>query len=82
MTPVPVQQSTPFTASETANNAAVAANGEDPHSPEFQPLKEITGVCIGLAAILIPLSVVLADAATPVAKPVLPEATSLLTRRP
>jgi hypothetical protein len=69
MTLVPVQQSTPFAASETANNEAVAASGEVPHSPEFQPHEEITGVCIGLAAILIPLSVVLADAATPVANP-------------
>ena len=47
------------TGTETGNSS------DDPHSRGIRPLYQLTGLCIGLAALLLPLSVVLADSFMP-----------------
>ena len=47
------------TGTETGNSS------DDPHSRGIRPLDQLTGLCIGLAALLLPLSVILADSLIP-----------------
>ena len=48
---------------------AGAPPSDDPHSPGFHPLAELTGICIGLAALILPIGCVLADQFLPLPEP-------------
>ena len=46
-----------------------APPSDDPPSPGFKPFAELTGICIGLAALILPIGCVLADQFLPLPEP-------------
>ena len=74
MTPALIQ-SPSDTGTETGNSS------DDPHSRGIHPLEQLTGLAIGLAALLLPLSVVLADSMLPLTPAPTPSWTGSLLRQ-
>ena len=74
MTPALIQ-SPSDTGTETGNSS------DDPHSRGIRPLDQLTGLAIGLAALLLPLSVVLADSVLPLTPAPTPSWTGYLLRQ-
>ncbi|MEB3176858.1 MAG: hypothetical protein VKJ87_04580 [Synechococcus sp.] len=83
MTPVPSQLSPLTTRTDDAGNESGATNSDDPHSPgSSRPLDQLTGLCIGIATVVVPLSVVLADTLMPLYPMASPTWTGSIIRQP
>ena len=65
MTSALSQQPTLTARPDDAGSETGTATSDDPHSPGSRPLDQLTGLCIGIAAIAVPLCVVLADTLLP-----------------
>ena len=65
MTSALSQQPPLTTRLDDAGSETGTATSDDPHSPGSRPLDQLTGLCIGVAAIAVPLCVVLADTLLP-----------------
>ena len=83
MTPAPSQLSPLTTRSDDTGNESGTNNSDDPHSPgSSRPLTRLTGLCIGVATLFVPLSVVLADTLMPLYPMAAPSWTGSIIRQP
>ena len=82
MTPALSQPSSLASGPDAAGNETGTASAEDPHSPGCRPLDQLTGLFIGIAAIAVPLTVVLADTLMPLHPVQTPSWTGSIIRRP
>jgi hypothetical protein len=82
MTPALSQPSSLASGPDAAGNETGTASAEDPHSPGSRPLDQLTGLFIGIAAIAVPLTVVLADTLMPLHPVQTPSWTGSIIRRP